>query len=104
MNMKTKNKEEYYGALINRYWPIAPILKGASLEKNEEMPTKEHCRLTTSAYGKICNAIKHCLNDKEKLAADGMYLFLHLDHPEDSSLHIDLVKNVPSGTDIGQHA
>ena len=56
------------------------------------------------AYSRICNAIRSCLDSEEKSAVNGMYIFLHLDFPEDRNLHIDLVRNIPSGTDTGQNS
>ena len=71
---------------------------------NDTVTDGNHISVFRSAYSRICNAIRSCLDSEEKSAVNGMYLFLHLDFPEDRNIHIDLVRNIPSGTDIGQNS
>ncbi|MFC1979144.1 hypothetical protein ACFLVP_04070 [Chloroflexota bacterium] len=74
--------------------------------ERETLTRKDEGQLLLSrrAYSKLCNAIRGCLDDEEKAVVNGMYLFLHLDFPEDNNLHIDMVRNIPSSTDIRQYA
>lgn len=55
-----------------------------------------------AAYGKLQQNIMDNLTPEERAAVSGMYLFLHVDH-DGGALHVDMVRNVPSATDKGQH-
>ena len=62
----------------------------------EARRVENRSQLVQSAYAKLRRNLFTGMTPDERDAVDGMYLFLH-------SGNVDLVRNVPSGIDAGEH-